>query len=236
MLISVEGLDGVGKSSLVKELSQFTKFPIIEKPIKKLLELTPSQSSYIKEKIYGNYSTNIQAMYYLLGYLTALEDGNTRDYILDRGFLSTYYFSFCQENADLFDFFANIYGFPDLTFLLYASIEERINRIQGRNNKDKDLKKERIYNDGYEKYFEAINKYNIPHVVINTENITQDEVSTIAIEIFNLWIKGGEYRKKVLNIFNINNLDNFRNLSYFELQQFLKNNYDEKKYARKKEF
>ena len=90
MLISIEGLDGVGKSTLTSVLSSELKMPIISKPIKSLLELTPDQSKNITNKIYGNYSKNLQAMYYLLGYLSALEDGKNGSYILDRGFISTY--------------------------------------------------------------------------------------------------------------------------------------------------
>ena len=129
MLISIEGLDGVGKTTIVSNLSKALKIPNIEKPIKSLLELNPVHSKKIKEKLYASYSPSIQAMYYLFGYLSALEQGKNADYILDRGFLSTYYFSYCKENASLFDFFAYNYGFPDLTILLYASIEERIKRI-----------------------------------------------------------------------------------------------------------
>lgn len=236
MLISIEGLDGVGKSSLVTTLSQSTQFTVIEKPIKSLLELTPNQSNHIKEKIYGNYSSNIQAMYYLLGYLSALEDGNNQNYILDRGFLSTYYFSFCQENSELFDFFAYNYGFPDLTIVLYASINERINRIYGRNNIDKDLKKKRIYTDNYEKYLEAIHKYNIPHIAINTEKFTKEEVSKLVIKILNLWMQDGEYRNKILDIFHIDNLEQFECLNYLAVEKKLTNTFNNsKKYVRKKE-
>ncbi len=236
MLISIEGLDGVGKSSLVTTLSQSTQFTVIEKPIKSLLELTPNQSNHIKEKIYGNYSSNVQAMYYLLGYLSALEDGNNQNYILDRGFLSTYYFSFCQENSELFDFFAYNYGFPDLTIVLYASINERINRIYGRNNIDKDLKKKRIYTDNYEKYLEAIHKYNIPHIAINTEKFTKEEVSKLVIKILNLWMQDGEYRNKILDIFHIDNLEQFECLNYLAVEKKLTNTFNNsKKYVRKKE-
>lgn len=44
MLISIEGLDGVGKSTLTSVLSSELKMSIISKPIKSLLELTPDQS------------------------------------------------------------------------------------------------------------------------------------------------------------------------------------------------
>lgn len=63
MLISVEGLDGVGKSTISKALSSSLNIPIAEKPIKKLLYLSDEQSKKITEKIYGSYSSNIQAMY-----------------------------------------------------------------------------------------------------------------------------------------------------------------------------
>ena len=86
MLISVEGLDGVGKSYLVDNISKKLQMPIIVKPIKSILELNPYQANKIKEKIYSKYSSNVQSLYYLLGYLSALEDGKKHDYIFDRGF------------------------------------------------------------------------------------------------------------------------------------------------------
>lgn len=51
MLISIEGLDGVGKSTLTSVLSSELKMSIISKPIKSLLELTPDQSKNITNKI-----------------------------------------------------------------------------------------------------------------------------------------------------------------------------------------
>ena len=43
MLISIEGLDGVGKTTIVSNLSKALKIPNIEKPIKSLLELNPKK-------------------------------------------------------------------------------------------------------------------------------------------------------------------------------------------------
>ena len=93
MLIVIEGLDGVGKSSVVDHISSTLNIPIISKPLNRLLELSKEQSNSIKERIHKDYSPNLQAMYYLMGHLSALEDGHRQDSILDRGFLSTYYFS-----------------------------------------------------------------------------------------------------------------------------------------------
>lgn len=234
MLISVEGLDGVGKSSLVDRISKELQMSIIAKPIKSILELNSSQANKIKEKIYSKYSSNVQALYYLLGYLSALEDGKKHDYIFDRGFLSTYYFSYCNENSHLFDFFANEYGFPDLTILLYASIEKRIKRIQMRDNQDKDLQKSRIYVHNYEKMFEAINKYNIPHIAINTENLTQKETCDLILEILNLWKLDGEKRNYILNNYSIYNLSENEKLSYQDqIESLINYPPNQKKYIRK---
>ena len=221
MLISVEGMDGVGKSTIVGAISHFLNIPVIEKPIKSLLILEQKQSHKIKEKIYGEYSENIQAMYYLMGYLSALELGNQNDFILDRGFLSTYYFSYCKKNSNLFDFFAENYGFPDLTVVLYASITERIKRIKNRDKNDHDLNKGRLYVDDYTKYFNAIEKYSIPSVIINTEKLSKVEVVKLVIEIIDYWNLNQSNRDKIMDMFSISNLHKCGDLSYDELHNNL---------------
>lgn len=223
MIISIEGLDGVGKSCLTEELSKNLNIKILEKPIKKLLNLSSEQSKQITNRIYENYSSDIQAMYYLMGYISAFEDGKKEDCILDRGTLSTYYFSYCSENAELFDFFAKRYGFPDLTIILYASIEERLKRITSRDKNDRDLKKERIYKDNYSKYFDAITKYNVPYLIINTEKLSRNEVLDLTLQLIDLWKKDEESRKKIEGIFNIDNLEELGNLDYQEVQSLITN-------------
>ena len=221
MLISVEGLDGVGKSSLVKNLSEELNYQVIEKPIRKLLNITDDKSNQITEVIYKDYSCNIQAMYYLLGYLSAMEDGKKGNYVLDRGPISTYYFSHCDENAALFDFFANNYGFPDLTIVLYASVEKRISRISSRSTDDEDLKKSRLYKDGYPKVFEALKKYGVSYLLVHTENLNQSEVLDISIRLINLWSKNDVTRKEICKIFSIENIEVLKKCYYCDILEMI---------------
>ena len=60
--------------------------------------------------------------------------------------------------------FATNYGVSDLTIVLYASVEKCINIIKNRNIPDDYLKKKRLYVDSYDKYFEALTKYNMSYL------------------------------------------------------------------------
>lgn len=223
MLISVEGLDGVGKSTVTNHLASVLNMPIAEKPIKKLLYLDDEQSQKITEKIYGCYSSNIQAMYYLMGYLSVLEDAKKDDILMDRGFLSTYYFSHNKENSALFDMFVMNYGVPDLTIVLYASVEERIKRIKNRNISDDDLKKKRLYVDGYDKYFEALKKYNMPYLLINNENLSLEETSALVLTLLELVMAQRQNFNILKDLFSIENLLLNSQYSFREITELISN-------------
>lgn len=223
MLISIEGLDGVGKSSVINYLSTSLNMLIAEKPIKKLLYLDDNQSKKIIEKIYSCYSSNLQAMYYLMGYLSVLEDAKKNNILMDRGFLSTYYFSYNEENSVLFDMFAKNYGIPDLTIVLYASVEERIKRIRNRNVFDDDLKKKRLYIDGYDKYFEAIKKYNMPYLLINNEKLSLEETSSLVLYLLELVIMKKENLSILSELFSIESLSLNNQYSFQEITELISN-------------
>lgn len=218
MLICYEGLDGVGKSTVSKQVSKNLGIRIIEKPVKDLLYINPKQSKQITENLYSNYSSKVQAMYYLMGYLSAIEDSRKENLLMDRGLLSTYYFSFNDENSFLFDSLVNNCDTPELTFLLYASIEERIKRIQERNTGDQDLEKRRIYRDGYDRFFEGIERYKLPYMLINTERLKPEEVSQICQTITQLAISG-ENIDQLKDLFSIANLEHLGNMDFQHLSK-----------------
>ena len=53
----------------------------------------------------------------------------------------------------------------------------------------------------------------IPHIAINTENLTQKETCDLILEILNLWKLDGEKRNYILNNYSIYNLSENEKLS-----------------------
>ena len=217
MLICYEGLDGVGKSEVSKSVAKNIGFKFVEKPTKVLLSLNETKDIELMKKIHYDYSKKVQATYYLMGYISVLEDSRKENIILDRGVLSTYYFSHHETTNNIFDFYVNNYGSPDLTIVLYASIEERIKRISKRNPSDIDLSKKRIYSDDYAKYKEGINKYEMNHIVIGTDLMNKDQVVEICTRVTKMFIENPQKVYSLQNFLNINNIDELNKISYQEM-------------------
>lgn len=228
MLICFEGMDGTGKSVVSKKVSSNLDFKYVEKPIDKLLYLDKGQSSNIVEKLYSEYSKKMQAMYYLMGFLSTLEDSKRNNIILDRGLLSTYYFSYDEETRYLFDSLIQNNGKPDLNIILFASIEERIKRIRDRNSLDIDLNKERIYNDGYNIIFDGIKQYDMNYVIINTNKLSVEEVCNLSELIIKYFIKYNISFSQYQSCFSIDDFFRQENMTEDELKSDI-SNYNNKK-------
>ena len=94
--------------------------------------------------------------------------------------------------------------------------------------------KTRIYKDDYTKYFEAIRRYNIPHIAINTEKMNELEVASLVLNAIELWRIDDDNRKFVMDLFSIDNLQSFNNLTYQELSEKMLKKVKVKKLERRK--
>lgn len=113
------------------------------------------------------------------------------------------------------------YGLPDLTIILYASVDERVKRIKNRNISDDDLKKKRLYVDGYDKYFEAIKKYNMPYILVNNENLSVNETLCLVLTLLELIIENKENLEVLKNLFSIENLSSISQYSFHEIVELV---------------
>ncbi len=86
---------------------------------------------------------------------------------------------------------------PDLTIVLYASVETRMKRIRDRDSKDFDLVDPEKKVDGYDKMLAFLNEFEIPYVLINTENKSIEEVFEEVDKVVSAKIKENSGEKLV---------------------------------------
>lgn len=182
MEIIIEGMDGVGKTTVAKKLCERHNFKYVNRPLQRLFGVgEPGTKDDIDfqnrlNQIFKE-DNKIQAWITGLGDIYNSIKYKGEDVIIDRGVISNYFWNGDEENELIFKAINDLIGFPDTTIILYASLETRINRIKKRNINDKDLNDSDVYkSDGYKKMAQFIKKYNIPYVFINTENKNPDEV------------------------------------------------------------
>ena len=182
MEIIIEGMDGVGKTTVAKKLCDKYNFKYVDRPLQHLFnigELGSKEDIEFQSKLNKIFEedSKIQAWITGLGNIYNSIKYKNENVIIDRGVISNYFWNGNDENELIFKSINDLVGFPDVTIILYASLETRLNRIKARDINDKDLKDSDVYRpDGYKKMATFIKKYNIPYVFVNTENKTPDDV------------------------------------------------------------
>lgn len=179
--IVIEGLDGSGKGTISKKLSEKLGFELYKTP--------PYPYEQIRETIDATADIETRFFFYLSSVLYASKEITQilrkKHVICDRYIYSTVcYHSVLTPNFACFDIsHLNILK-PDFVFYLNASFEERAKRIAKRENR----KIEDVMNDKYgkrnflSKVEKEISKFK-ELIKIDTENRTIDEIVTQINEI-----------------------------------------------------
>jgi len=176
MIIAIEGMDGSGKTTVAKSIEKELKFKYVKEPLKELFEIDDKHIEKISKKIFDNKDIKLKAWYLALGDIFALNQYKNENIVMDRHVLLNYYWNGNEQSKEIFDTQVKLFGKPDLTIILYASPEIRLNRILNRNPNDPDLQKDNMKKNGYDKLLEFVKKYKYNYVVIDTDNLSIDEV------------------------------------------------------------
>lgn len=185
MKIAIEGMDGVGKTSVAKELAKRNNFTYVGNAIHKLFGIENKDSSFYKyfqskeDDIFLRSGNDIlRAWLCSLGsiYTSSL----TGDIVVDRHILSNFQQNGTRENIKIFQTLVELIGKPDMSVILYASPEVRLSRIYNRNKNDKDLNDQNIKTDEYRKMVKFAEKFGMPYIIIDTE---EKDVQKIVEEI-----------------------------------------------------
>lgn len=150
MVITIDGYDGTGKTTLAKALADKYNFLYVEKPIIKMAQ-QKNKISYeeaeilvksIENRLFSDTVNNRKqiANFYCnaLSWLRQFE--NKCNIILDRGMLTTYAVIGYSETQAIFDEYIKRGAFFTASIYLTADDEERVRRIYKRDPNDPDLK------------------------------------------------------------------------------------------------
>lgn len=182
MHIAIEGLDGSGKTSTAKRVAEELGMEFIEKPLHYFMDEYEKLDTYSQvTKCINDEDAALRARFYGVGNYYVSQIATKKDVITDRHLVSNYYWN-NNNDDEYFNYLIEDCGKPDITFVLYVSSEERRRRILERNIKDPDLEREVFDNESYKVIEGFLEKYDMKHYIIDTTNLTLEEVVNIIIK------------------------------------------------------
>jgi len=180
MHISIEGFDGVGKTTVARLLEAELGFRFIEKPLKYLFDPQGGDTEYIRIRNYFNevseHNRALSACFYGLGNLFLYEKFKGENIITDRHILSNYAWSGAPESKIVFDTLYELIGHPDFTFILYANQKTILNRLQKRDRNDSDIKKVQNSEAIYQKMINFAEEKKMPFLRIDSTGESPKEI------------------------------------------------------------
>lgn len=188
--IAIEGMDGVGKTTASKLLAKRLGYKFIDKNLRELFDDGDSYDNYIRirDKVNASPDRLFTAWFYALGNIYLHTAHEKENIVTDRYFLSNYAWSGTKNNDEVYDLLVKKLGFPDLTVILYADEHAILSRLRHRNELDSDIKKVILAKEKYEKMIYFCEKYKMPYMVIDTSNLSPEDV----VEVIMKRIEGRE--------------------------------------------
>ena len=188
--IAIEGMDGVGKTTASKLLAKRLGYKFIDKNLREIFDDGDSYDNYIRirDKVNASPDRLFTAWFYALGNIYLHTAHEKENIVTDRYFLSNYAWSGTENNDEVYDLLVKKLGFPDLTVILYADEHAILSRLRHRDELDSDIKKVTLAKEKYEKMINFCEKYKMPYMVIDTSNLSPEDV----VEVIMKRIEGRE--------------------------------------------
>lgn len=177
--ISIEGMDGVGKSTTCELLAKRLGYKFVEKPLHYLFdENSDSFEEYIRIRNQVNANSNriFTSWFYGLGSIYMYELFKDSNIVTDRHLASNYAWSGTKDNKEVYELLVKKLGIPKLTVILYAPNDVIVERLKGRNKQDSDIAKAKNSEVIYSRMIEFCNDYKFPFIIINSSKLSPIEV------------------------------------------------------------
>jgi len=182
--ISIEGMDGVGKTTTCRLLAEKLGYEFVDKNLRFLFDENGDYRNYllIRDKVNANSDRLFTSWFYGLGNIYLHTQYENKNIITDRYFLSNYAWSWTKENTEVYDLLVKKLGFPTLTVILYADEEAIFSRLKHRDELDSDIDKVKKAKEKYEKMIYFCEKYKMPYMVIDTSNLSPEQTVEIILK------------------------------------------------------
>ena len=176
--ISIEGMDGVGKSTTCKLLADRLGYIFVEKPLHYLLDDSDDeikQYQKVAKRVNANPNRNFTAWYYGLNNIYLYEKFKDQNIVTDRHIVSNYCWSGTTYNKDIYNLILKKIGKPKLTVILYATPEAILTRLKKRDINDSDIAQVSKSEKAYERMIYFCETKKLEYIVIDTSNKTPEE-------------------------------------------------------------
>ena len=172
-------MDGVGKSTTCKLLSERLGYKFVEKPLHYLFDESEDKfNEYIRirDQVNANPNRLFTSWFYGLGSIYMYEMFKHENIVTDRHFASNYAWSGADNNGEVYDLLIQKLGKPKLTVILYSPSETIVNRLISRDKNDSDIVKAKKSENIYKRMIDFCEMKKLLYLVIDTSSLRPEDV------------------------------------------------------------